>query len=136
MSDRSAWLRRKPETFWVQLGLGLTTVAWGLYVVLAKPPLETMPVYDAAVEFVPAWAWGRVAVSIGLLQAVCALAGLQWALAQTWPRRASALLDMLFWKVLAVSMINSGEQSPMAVALCGIAMMNLPVVLLPLLRPR
>jgi len=135
MSDRS-WLRRKPETFWVQIGLGLTTVAWGLYVVTIEPAMDTMPVYEKATEFVPAWAWGHLALAIGLVQTICALAGMKWSAFQTWPCRATALADMLFWKVLAVSMINSGEQSPMAIALCGIAMMNLPVVLLPLLRPR
>lgn len=136
MNDRRAWLRRKPETFWVQLGLGLTTLAWGVYVVIADPALDTMPVYDAAVEFIPSWAWGRLAMGIGVAQAGCALAGMRWIVAQSWPRRATGLIDMLFWKVLAVSMLNSGQQSPMAIALCGIAMMNLPVVLLPLLRAR
>lgn len=136
MNGRSGWLRKRPETFWVQVGCGLTTLAWGITILANNSPMHDMPVYDETVQHVPAWGWARMAVVIGAAQFGCALAGLRWVGAQAWPRRITGLLVMLFWQVLAVSMINSGAPTKMPVVLCGLALMNLPVVVLPIMRAR
>lgn len=117
------------------MGCGAATATWGIYILaIGGCILDTLPIYDEATLHLPSWAWARAGVAIGLIQAGVAIGALRWPRLQSWPRRAAGLAMMTFWIALGNLMLQAGA-SPMGAFLIAFAIMNTPIVLLPLLRP-
>ena len=103
-------------------------MGWGAYVLTMDVPLSALPAYDVLSQYVPGGAWGALAALLGVTQVAAAIYEvrvLRWIMA--W-------LGLLLWKVMGVSLFNSGEIAPAGMVYCVLAIFNIPTIVL--LRPR
>ena len=116
------------DPFWVEMLSGGALICWGIYVACMDSPLSAVPAYDVLAAYVPNDAWVSIAMCIGLLQVGAAL---RQAPRIRW---IAAWGGLVFWKVLGVSLFNSGDVAPAAVVYCSLAVGNIPTIIV--LRPR
>ena len=127
------------ETFWVELASGGSALSWGGYVVWFHAPLAYMPVYDVLAKHIPGWSWSWAGIVFGALQMCASAASLMyrqtpwWRTWNRWWRWWLGWGGLLWWKIMAVSMLNSGDLVPHAMVDCWLAFGNSVVIVL--LRP-
>ena len=111
-------------------------MAWGMAVMLADVPLSDLPAYDVLSEYIPGRFWGSLALLFGLAQVLAAVGGQWFAREVRWLRWSIAWLMLLWWKVLTVALLSSGQVVPGAWVYCTIAVIcNIPSILMHIPMP-
>ena len=111
----------------LELQSGGLMAAWGVFA-LAMVDLDRLPSYGLLTEHIPGCAWGWAAIVVGAAQLAVAtldLRRLRWCL---------ALAAGIVWSALATGLFRGPVMGPNLVLNAGMALGNLPGLLL--LRPR